>query len=98
MVPLCFVYFLHFWYWKIKNLIKMFSKDYFGILQCMFMTNFEVVSSKMTELWLFYILSIYCIFGIEKFEISKKNIFLRLPYNYEMYIHDKFQGCNTKTT
>ena len=50
----------------------MFSKDYFGILQCMFMTNFEVVSSKMTELWLFYILSIYCIFGIEKFEISKK--------------------------
>ena len=53
----------------------MFSKDYFGILQCMFMTNFEVVSSKMTELWLFYILSIYCIFGIEKFEISKKSIF-----------------------
>ena len=80
MVPLCFVYFLHFWYWKIKNLIKMFSKDYFGILQCMFMTNFEVVSSKMTELWLFYILSIYCIFGIEKFEISKKKYFLTVTF------------------
>ena len=36
------------------------------------MTKFEVISQKMTELWLFLVLSVFCIFCIEKFEISKK--------------------------
>ena len=36
------------------------------------MTNFKVIGRKMTELWSFYVLSVFCIFGIEKFEISKR--------------------------
>ena len=36
------------------------------------MRNFKVVGQIMTELWLFHILSVFCIFGIEKFEISRK--------------------------
>ena len=36
------------------------------------MTNFKVIGRKMTELWSFYVLSVFCIFGIEKFEIKKK--------------------------
>ena len=40
------------------------------------MTNFEVISRKMTELWSFYVLSVFCIFGIEKFEISKRMFFI----------------------
>ena len=30
------------------------------------------ISGKMTELWAFYVLSVFCIFVIEEFEISKK--------------------------
>ena len=40
----------------------------------MFMTNFKVAGIKTTKLWLFYGLCVFCIFGIDKFEISK-NIF-----------------------
>ena len=36
------------------------------------MTNFEVINEKMTDLWLFQVLSVFCIFCIEKFENSKK--------------------------
>ena len=36
------------------------------------MANFEVIGQKMTELWSFYVLSVFCIFCIEKFEILKK--------------------------
>ena len=38
----------------------------------MFMLNFELIDPKMTELWSFYVLSVFCIFCIEKIEISKK--------------------------
>jgi len=36
------------------------------------MTNFKVAGIKTTKLWLFYILCVFFIFGIEKFEIPKK--------------------------
>ena len=38
------------------------------------MANLKVVSLKTTKLWLFYVLCVFCIFGIEKNEISK-NVF-----------------------
>ena len=55
-----------------ENSKKLFCKGYFIIRLYMFMTKFEVISQKMTELWLFLVLSVFCIFCIEKFEISKK--------------------------
>ena len=36
------------------------------------MTNFKVVGEKTAEIWSFYVLSVFCIFAIEKFEISKR--------------------------
>ena len=41
---------------------------------CMFMTNFKVVASKMIELRPFYVLSVFCIFSIEKIK-KIKNLF-----------------------
>ena len=38
----------------------------------MFMANFEVISLKTTELWLFQVLSVFWIFCIANSEISKK--------------------------
>ena len=38
----------------------------------MFMTNFKVAGQKMTGLQSFHVLCVFCIFGIEKVEISKK--------------------------
>ena len=38
------------------------------------MANLKVVGLKTTKLWLFYVLCVFCIFGIEKNEISK-NVF-----------------------
>ena len=38
------------------------------------MANIKVVGLKTTKLWLFYVLCVFCIFGIEKNEISK-NVF-----------------------
>ena len=36
------------------------------------MTNFKVVCQKTTKLWLFFVMSVLCIFAIEKVEISKQ--------------------------
>ena len=51
---------------KLKISTKKY-KSYLRIRLCTFMINFKVISQKMIKLWLFYI------FGIEKFEIWKKN-------------------------
>ena len=37
---------------KIKISEKIFSKGYFRIRYSTFMTNFKVISKKLTELWL----------------------------------------------
>ena len=36
------------------------------------MPNFEVIVQKITELWSFQVLSVFCIFRIETFKILKK--------------------------
>ena len=74
MIVLHFVCFLHFWYWKIQNLKKIFSRGYFIIKFCTFMANIKVVGLKTTKLWLFYVFCVFCIFGIEKNKILK-NVF-----------------------
>ena len=38
----------------------------------MFMTNFKVVCQKTTQLWLFFVMCVLCIFAIDKVEISKQ--------------------------
>ena len=43
------------------------------------------LSRKMTELWSFYVLSVFCIFGIEKFEISKR-IFSKVYFRIMLFM------------
>ena len=63
---LCFVFYA---YLVFKNQIfkKIFSKGNYKTRLCMSMTNFKVVGIKTTKLRSFYILCVFCIFGIEKF-------------------------------
>ena len=73
MVVLGFKCFFAFFVLKNSKFQKnIFSKGYFIMRFCTFMANFEVIVQKTTELWSFYVLSVFCIFCIEKFEISKK--------------------------
>ena len=48
MIVLSFVCFLHFWYWKNEISKNLFSKGYFKIVLCTFMTNFKIVGQRMT--------------------------------------------------
>ena len=53
MVVLGFKCFWIFCIEKFEISKKVFSKGYFIIKLCTFMSNFEVIGKKMTELWPF---------------------------------------------